>query len=98
MTDQSHSFLTEADRAAIANTRRVTVRHIARDVCAEAGHSFDAVMGASRKWEDVQVRDLVCYIARRNGLSFAGIGRALNRDHKTIIQAVAREKARRGEA
>lgn len=98
MTDQSHSFLTEADRDAIMNKRRPTVRNIAADVCAEAGHSFDAVMGPSRVPDDVRLRDLVCYIAHRNGLSYAGIGRALNRDHHTIIYAVRREAKRRGEA
>lgn len=99
MTIQSHSFLTEGDRAAIADIgKRATVREIARQVCEETGHSYAAVMGKSRLAADCRVRELVCYIANRNGVPLAQIGRILRRDHTTIMHAVRNEKARRGEA
>lgn len=100
MTIQSHSFMTDADKLAAdrMNNPRATVRAIAQEVCEWTGHSLAAVMGPSRLAHDCRVRELVCYIAHRNGMSTPQIGRALHRDHSSIVSAIQNERKRRGEA
>lgn len=101
MTMQSPiGFMTPADRIAAdaMNNPRATVRAIAKEVCDYTGHSINSVMGKSRLASDCRVRELVCYIAHRQGMSLPQIGRALHRDHTTILSAVRNERARRGDA
>lgn len=97
MTAPVHSFMTDADKRSAdrLNPARATVRAIAKEVCGWTGHSFNAVMGRSQMADDCRVRDLVCFIAHRNGMSLPMIGRAFGRDHSTILLAVRREQARR---
>ena len=90
-------ILTQADKASL-NAQRVTVREIARQIAVETGIEPAVIFGRSRKANDCRVRDLVCYIARRHGMSYPRIGMALGRDHTTIISAVRNEQRRRGEA
>lgn len=93
-----NAFLTEADRAQIARIeKRGTVRSIIAEVSQMAGISPAAIKGPCRDLEHVRARDMVCYVARREGMSFPQIARELNRDHTTIMSAVRREKARRAE-
>lgn len=96
---QSIGFMSEADaRAAdMLSPDRATVRAIAKEVAEYTGHSVTAIMGNSRLAQHCRVRELVCYIAYRHGLSYPRIGRALHRDHTTIINAVDNERRRRGE-
>ena len=77
---------------------RVTVRDIARQVAAEAGIEPEVIFGRCRKASSCRVRELVCYIARHHDISYPRIGRALGRDHTTIINAVRNEQRRRGES
>lgn len=99
MTDQSHSFLTEADRAALANIEhRATVRQIASQVCAETGTSYAEVMGSNRAACLCRVREVIYYMATREGFSSPQIGRVFRRDHTTILSGLRNEQKRRGEA
>ena len=99
MTVQSHDFLTDADRAAIANIgNRATVREIARQVCAETGTSYAAVMSSNRAAYLCRVREVIYYMAHREGFSLPQIARVFRRDHTTILSGLRNEKARRGEA
>lgn len=98
-TDTRVAFMTPQDRLAAdtMNLPRATVRQIAIEVCAYTGHSVSSVMGNSRLAHDCRVREMVCYIARRSGMSLPQIGRALHRDHTTIMHAINNEARRRGE-
>ncbi|MCZ0962854.1 helix-turn-helix domain-containing protein [Paracoccus benzoatiresistens] len=100
MTAPVANFMTDADKlsAGRLNPTRATVRTIAKEVCEWTGHSYLAVMGRSQRADDCRVRDLVCFIAHRNGMSLSMIGRAFGRDHTTIMAAVRREQARRDAA
>lgn len=99
MTIHPTITLTEADRAIIAAIKdRAKTRAIAKQVSAETGVRLADIMGRSRLAYLCRIRELVCYIANRNGISHSQIGRVLRRDHTTIMHAVRNEQARRGEA
>ena len=87
----------DLEAAAASTAPRVTVRQIAAEVCAQTGNSVIAVMGRSRAPHVCRVRELVCYIAHRRGLTLSQIGRALRRDHSTIKHAIENEVRRRAE-
>lgn len=92
------AHLTDADRIQIRGIcNRATVRSIVASVAQMSGLTATAIKGPCKKMEFVQARDVVCYIARREGMSYPIIARELNRDHTTIMAAVRREAARRGE-
>lgn len=42
-----------------------------------------------------EARQLVYFLAHRSGMSLSDIGRAMHRDHSTIIHGVQREQSRR---
>lgn len=90
-------FMDQADLATIATRTapRITVRQIAVEVCSHTGNSVHAVFGRSRAAHVCRVRELVCYIAHRRGLTLSQIGRALRRDHSTIKHAIDNEVRRR---
>ena len=90
-------FLTPEDIRA-TRTPRATVRMIASEVSEITGVPASEILGRRRAQEVCHARELVCYVARRTGMTYSQIGRALNRDHSTIIHAVANECIRRGEA
>lgn len=89
-------FLTPDDIAHAA-VFRTTTRRIAAEVTGLTGIPEAEIYGRSRMPEVCRARELVCYIARRNGMSYSRIGRALGRDRSTIRAAVANERIRRGE-
>lgn len=88
----------------IKRCRQINMRHndrvksIALAVCAECALPISAVYGQSRKQPIVAARQLIMYLARQDGMPYEAIGRALNKDHATVIEAVKRETARRAEA
>jgi chromosomal replication initiation ATPase DnaA len=74
------------------------IRKIVHAVSEASGVDMDLILSASRVKAVVMARDLVCYIAYREGHSMTMIGQCIGgRDHGTIGTAIAREKARRGE-
>ncbi len=92
--------MTPADIAAAEAIRfpDAGIRKIVREVSALSGVDIDQILSASRVASVVMARDLVCYIAKREGYSMERIGRCIgDRDHTSIGKAIAREKARRGE-
>jgi chromosomal replication initiation ATPase DnaA len=74
------------------------IRKIVRAVSEASGVEIDKILSATRVASVVMARDLVCFIAYREGYSLAAIGRCIGgRDHTTVYAAVEREKMRRGE-
>lgn len=98
-TDPGKIFMIPEDlpTAAASVAPRITVRQIAVEVCSHTGNSVHAVFGRSRAAHVCRVRELVCYIAHRRGLTLSQIGRALRRDHSTIKHAIGNEVRRRAE-
>ena len=93
-------ILTPADIAAAEAIRfpDAGIRKIVRAVSEASGVDMDRILSATRVASVVMARDLVCYIAHREGYSMTMIGQCIGgRDHGTIGTALAREKARRGE-
>lgn len=97
----THQFTT-ADIAALrhasdsASTGKI--RAIAGQASATAGMTLARVLSTDRSPQVVRVRDVICYVAQQQGFSSVQIGRAMNRDHSSVLTAIRREKARRGEA
>ncbi len=93
-------ILTPADIAAAEAIRfpDAGIREIVRAVSEASGVDMDRILSATRVASVVMARDLVCYIAHREGYSMTMIGQCIGgRDHGTIGTAIAREKARREE-
>jgi chromosomal replication initiation ATPase DnaA len=55
----------------------------------QVGH----ILGQSRLSEVCRARMAACYIAHLHGYSYSHIGRQLERDHSTVMHAVARVSA-----
>lgn len=81
----------------IAQGETGIIRQIALAVAEETGVPFKAIMGVRRDARTVQARQLVMYIARRQGLSLQRIGYAMCRDHTTVLHGIRAEEKRRGE-
>lgn len=93
-----HPTFTEADRQAIQAIRKVcTVRTIMDMVSAETGVTHTEMRQWGRAPAHLRARDMVCYIAHREGMSYPQIARALGRDQSSCRTADYRERARRGE-
>ncbi|MFQ6756722.1 helix-turn-helix domain-containing protein [Cereibacter sphaeroides] len=84
----------DAARAALIRTRC----HPARiaEIAEATGWEPQEITGARVFPGLVQARDLVCFIARREGFSLTRIGNVLRRDHSSIRSALQREQRRRG--
>ncbi len=80
---------------AIATEARDRVRAIAVAVARSVGIPVSAIYGPDVQRQTVAARHLVMYLAHMEGLSYPIIGRAIGRDHTTVMDAVKREKARR---
>jgi chromosomal replication initiation ATPase DnaA len=87
----------------IKRCRQINLRHtsrvkeIALAVSAECAMPISAIYGASRSSPIVAARQLVMYLARQDGMPYDAIGRALNKNHTTVMDAVRRETERRAE-
>ncbi len=71
---------------------------ILRDVALVGGVTLDDLRGPGRTRKLARLRDLAVWECRRDGLSLYRIGRALRRDHSTILAAMRREEERRARA
>ena len=77
---------------------RVRIPAIVEAVAEASGVTVAQIMGKYRgKATWAKARDLVAYIARREGFTFEAIGKVLGRDHSSVMSAVNREATRRGE-
>jgi chromosomal replication initiator protein len=85
-----------AERHAMAVPKALVVQAIVNATALAFGASPEAVTGRSRSKSLAEARTVVCYVTRRcTRLSYPEIGRALDRDHTTIISAVQRVAERR---
>ena len=82
---------------AISLGNRDLIKMIASAVSAKSGTSISSIYGTSRAKPAIAARHLVMYLAHKEGLSYPVIGRALNRDHTTVMHGVKAEQKRRGE-
>ena len=74
------------------------VREIAGAVAEETGIPVGQILGKSRSQHVAHARQLVYFIASRQGVTPADIARAMRRDHSTVLHGIAAETARRAEA
>ena len=74
---------------------RTTIRAIIRDASVLTGIPVPDIIGHKRTKEFVRVRQAVMWEARRQGYSLPQIGRALNRDHTTVIHGLRQVERRR---
>jgi chromosomal replication initiation ATPase DnaA len=85
-----------ARAARIADPLEPDARRLAQDWCAACGTTLDAMRRHNRQKGVAEARQgLMWVLYHRAGLSYAAIGRALGRDHTTIIHGVAAEGRRR---
>jgi chromosomal replication initiation ATPase DnaA len=64
------------------------------DVAAEAGVSAAAILGPRRDKHIAQARQAVMYLARLEGHSLSDIGRAMGRDHTTVLHGIKAHEER----
>jgi chromosomal replication initiation ATPase DnaA len=79
----------------IALGNRDLIHSIALQVSKKCDVPLQAIYGKSVAKPIVAARHLVMYLAHMAGLSYPAIGKAMKRDHTTVMDAVKREKARR---
>jgi len=79
----------------IALQNRDLIKAIAVQVSRKADIPVTAIYGPDTSKPVVSARHLVMYLAHMAGLSYPTIGKAMCRDHTTVLDAVRREKARR---
>lgn len=93
-------MLSQADLARceeIAGNGAGDVKPFVDAVAAATGLPARLIYGHDRRRNIVAARHLVFYAAHRSGISLSAIGRAMNRDHTTVMSGVRNEAARRGE-
>lgn len=73
-----------------------TVRQIVDAVAAQHGVGAREILGSDRTRYVVLARQEVMYHARLAGLSLAQIGRAMGRDHTTVMAGIEAHKRRAG--
>lgn len=75
--------------------RRASIKQIVRDVAAAYGEKAEDILGRDRKRKFVIPRQEVMRRAYEAGLSLPQIGRAMGRDHTTVLHGISRAKERR---
>lgn len=74
---------------------RSIVLRIAEEVSAHSGVPVAAILSSGRVEAVARARHIVMYEARRAGLSYPQIARAMNRHHTSVMHGVRAEKKRR---
>ena len=82
----------EYNKTFIEEVPPVNLGEIVSNACELFGACPILVMGGSRKRELVFSRYLIYYQLRKQGLTFARIGKIMNKDHATIVHGVAKLK------
>lgn len=80
----------------IAESGAGKVRAYVNAVSHETGLLPRVIYGRGKTQQVAEARQLVMFLAHRDGISLAAIGRAMHRDHTTVLHGVRREAARRG--
>jgi chromosomal replication initiation ATPase DnaA len=91
-------YLTATDLAQVSSSFPAPrVRKIIEEVSEATGIPERQILSDMRERNVCLARDLVCYVASRAGIGSIPIGRVLKRDHSSVLAAIGRERARRGE-
>ena len=94
-----HPCLHASDReraAQIAGHLDPAALRLAQEWCEACGTTLDAMRGHNRQRAMSEARQgLMWILHHRAGLPYAAIGRALGRDHTTVMHGVAAEDRRR---
>lgn len=75
---------------------RELIMDVVRAVCRETEIPVAAILGDSRKRTICQARWLICYLARERGHTVEAIGRAIRKDHSSVVYGAHQERIRRG--
>lgn len=89
-----------AELARIEGKRRIVCPHIIRivdRVAQETGVPSGLILSDTRAKHVVDARWLAFFAAREAGFSLKHIGRAMGRDHTTVLHGIRAEKARRAQ-
>jgi chromosomal replication initiation ATPase DnaA len=70
------------ERAGLTRTE-----HVIQSAANLYGVTAEAVLSPSRDAQDVRARQAACWLLRARGLTLPAIGRALGRDHTTVLYA-----------
>lgn len=73
------------------------VAAIAERVAQETGVPVPFIFGTSRRQQEAHARQRVYFYAAQAGLSLPHIGRAMGRDHTTVLHGIRAEQARRAQ-
>lgn len=76
--------------AGIEQSSGQTIGRVALAVTIRTGISVTVIYGRDKHTEAVEARAVVCWVASALGLTSTAIGRALQRDHSTILNATAK--------
>jgi chromosomal replication initiation ATPase DnaA len=79
----------------LAQVPRAEIDAIIDLVARRHGMSIDVLRGKSRSAPLVRIRQLAMSEARDAGYSLPEIGRALNRDHTTVLHGIRRHRRKR---
>jgi chromosomal replication initiation ATPase DnaA len=74
---------------------RTLVMEIVKAVCESADIPIAEVLGVRRSQAIVDARWLIFYLAKENGHTVEAIGRAMKKDHSTVVHGIQQEKLRR---
>lgn len=91
-------ILTPEDLArcqAIVEVEVVDIRQIVNAVAEATSIPAWVIYSKKRDKKFAHARQLVYYLAHRHGMSFSAIGRAMRRDHTTVMHGVKCEELRR---
>lgn len=92
------AYLTDEDLAQASMIRpNVRINKIVSEVADASGLRECDIMGERRFHCLGRARQLVYYVAHRNGFSSMEIAEAMGKDHSTVLYGIKQEKARRGE-
>lgn len=80
---------------AIAIAGHERVRQIIAEVARESGVSRERIVGPQRSKDADRARQIVMFVASREGIHDTIIGRALNRDRSTVAKGAREEERRR---
>ncbi len=83
-----------AIRAAYGDNPRL-LRQIVDDVAEATGVPASAILGESRVRRITRARQIVMFVAHRQGLSLTEIGQFLRRDHTSVMHGIRQEAERR---
>lgn len=92
------TMLDDGDMAAIQaayGDRPRLLRQIVDDVAEATGVSAALILGESRVRRIARARQIVMFVAHRQGMSLTEIGQFLRRDHTSVLHGVQQEAERR---